>query len=57
MKWLSLCLIMLLILTVGIVGVVEAQDWEIGENRIPNSHFEDDGVGFAPTGWTLEDGT
>lgn len=57
MKWLSLCLTMLLILTVGIVGVVEAQDWEIGENRIPNSHFEDDGVGFAPTGWTLEDAT
>lgn len=57
MKWLSLCLILLLILTVGIVGVVEAQDWEIGENRIPNPDFEKDRVGFEPSGWNLEDGT
>jgi hypothetical protein len=56
MKWLSLCLIILLILSVGIVGVVVAQDWEIGENRILNSDFENDVVGGQPAGWTLENG-
>jgi len=58
MKWLSLCLAVLLLLSVGILGVSSAQDdWDRGENRIPNSDFEVDSNGAVPTGWTLEDGT
>jgi hypothetical protein len=54
MKWSSLCL---LLLPFGIVGLSSAQDWDKGENRIPNSDFEMDPNGAEPTGWTLEDGT
>jgi hypothetical protein len=58
MKWLSLCLIVLLMLLVGSAGILVAQDdWDKGENRIPNSDFEVDSNGAQPTGWTLEDGT
>jgi hypothetical protein len=57
MKWLSLCLIVFSLLSFGIVGLSSAQDWDKGENRIPNSDFEMDPNGAEPTGWTLEDGT
>lgn len=30
--------------------------WKKGENRIPNSNFELDNLGSAPSGWTLDNG-
>ena len=57
MKWLGLGLATFLLLSVGVAGLSRAQDWEEGENRIPNSDFEGDANGTEPAGWTLEDGT
>ena len=45
---LSLCL------TVATFGIGYA--WEIGENRLINSGFEDDEVGQEPKEWALEKG-
>jgi hypothetical protein len=57
MKLSSLCFTAFLLLSFGIAGLSSAQDWDKGENRIPNSDFEMDPNGAEPTGWTLEDGT
>jgi hypothetical protein len=59
LKVLSLCLVIFLLLLLGAVGTVSAQDgdWEKGENRLENGDFEMDSKGSIPTRWTLEDGT
>jgi hypothetical protein len=57
MRLLKLFLTISFIFLLGSIGAVSAQDWEVGENRIPNPDFEIDAAGGNPSGWTLEDGT
>ena len=58
MRRLSLVSIVSLLFLFVSMGVVRGQiEWEKGENRIPNSDFEEDKAGLEPLGWTLEDGT
>ena len=47
-------ILLLLCLAAGMFGVGYA--WEIGENRLINSHFEDDEIGQEPKEWALEKG-
>ena len=42
------------ILFVGMIVAPGAGAFEIGENRIENSSFEDGAVGVIPEGWTLK---
>jgi hypothetical protein len=54
MKWLCLLFAIFLLLSLGVVGISEAQDyWNIGENRIDNGDFEMGNVGETPDGWEL----
>lgn len=57
MRFLCFIAAILLMPLIGSMAAVVAQDWEEGENRIPNPDFEVDSAGAEPTGWTLEDGT
>jgi hypothetical protein len=57
MKRLFLILFISLGLLIGNMQAIGVDDWDKGENRIPNSDFEVDANGAIPTGWTLEDGT
>ncbi len=57
MEKLSLHLVISLLLSVGIIGTVSAEDvWNRGENRLRNSDFEADSVGEPPAEWELEKG-
>lgn len=49
-----LVILLSLCLTMAMFGVSYA--WEIGENRLINSGFEDDEVGQEPKEWALEKG-
>jgi len=56
-KGLSLYLAISLLLSVGILGTVGAEDdWSKGENRIRNTDFEADNPGGPPKEWSLEKG-
>ncbi len=49
-----LVILLSLCLTMAMFGVSYA--WEIGENRLINSGFEDDEIGQEPKEWALEKG-
>lgn len=57
MKWLISIIFIAFILVLFISPETFAAKWAKGENRIPNSTFENDTVGGTPADWNLEDGT
>ena len=56
-KRLSLCLaIFSLLYMANFLTIATSYGWPIGQNRIVNTDFENDGVGQSPTEWALEKG-